>query len=66
MQCLVLTVIFTTQPFEGPKEEPPANCLVIAKDGFDNYFGPVFSTHAGLRSYVGHESQLHGRQTSNP
>ena len=36
----IVTTIFTTQPFE--------NFLLVLKENFATYFGPVFSIHAML------------------
>jgi len=39
-----ITIVFTTQPFEN--QESYDNCLVIASNNFEEYFGPVFASRA--------------------
>ncbi|UZO15350.1 uncharacterized protein OCT59_006777 [Rhizophagus irregularis] len=38
------TIIFTTQPYKGNKNLP--EILIVSKDNFKSYFGPVFSARA--------------------
>ncbi|PKY30519.1 hypothetical protein RhiirB3_447640 [Rhizophagus irregularis] len=40
----LITVIFTTQPYDGLKEK--TGVLIVSKDNFDKHFGPVFSSQA--------------------
>ncbi|PKY38663.1 hypothetical protein RhiirA4_155763 [Rhizophagus irregularis] len=40
----VITIIFTTQPYEGSENLP--EILIVSKDNFKSYFGPVFSARA--------------------
>ncbi|CAG8607148.1 9321_t:CDS:2 [Paraglomus brasilianum] len=44
----LITVFFITQPYEGDPAELPDNCLLIASDNFEEYFGPVFSARAAF------------------
>ncbi|POG60809.1 hypothetical protein GLOIN_2v1709692 [Rhizophagus irregularis DAOM 181602=DAOM 197198] len=39
-----ITIIFTTQPYEGSENLP--EILIVSKDNFKSYFGPVFSARA--------------------
>ncbi|KAF9404097.1 hypothetical protein BGZ76_007119, partial [Entomortierella beljakovae] len=39
-----ITIVFTTQPFDG--NDVAKDCLVISKDNFKDYFGPVFASRA--------------------
>ena len=45
-QFRLVTVIFTTQPLKCTAEELPDDCLVVAKDNFETYFGRVFASRA--------------------
>ena len=40
----IVTVIFTLQLFKGNVNDMPDNCLVIARENFEQYFGPLFSS----------------------
>ncbi|EXX56493.1 uncharacterized protein OCT59_015772 [Rhizophagus irregularis] len=40
----IITIIFTTQPYEGSENLP--EILIVSKDNFKSYFGPVFSARA--------------------
>ena len=39
-----ITIIFTTQPYRG--REKTSNILIVSKDNFKSYFGPIFSARA--------------------
>lgn len=40
----IVTVMFTSQSFEGNVNDMPDDCLVIARKNFEQYFGPLFSS----------------------
>ncbi|RGB24247.1 hypothetical protein C1646_726588, partial [Rhizophagus diaphanus] len=40
----IVTVMFTSQLFEGNVNDMPDDCLVIARKNFEQYFGPLFSS----------------------
>ncbi|CAB5384651.1 unnamed protein product [Rhizophagus irregularis] len=40
----IVTVIFTSRPFEGNPEDLPDDCLIISKKNFGKYFGPLFAS----------------------
>ncbi|CAG8568538.1 4977_t:CDS:2 [Funneliformis caledonium] len=40
----IVTVIFTSRPFKGNSEDLPDNCLIISKENFNQYFGPLFAS----------------------
>ncbi|RUS14602.1 hypothetical protein BC937DRAFT_93572 [Endogone sp. FLAS-F59071] len=45
-ECRPITIIFTTQPSKCTAAELPDDCLVVAKEQFEAYFGPVFASRA--------------------
>nr|CAG8529578.1 7276_t:CDS:1 [Entrophospora candida] len=44
----IVTILFTTQPFDGDVANLDEDFLLISKENFAAYFGPVFSTHTML------------------
>ncbi|CAJ0838366.1 11318_t:CDS:1 [Entrophospora sp. SA101] len=44
----IVTILFTTQPFDGDVADLDEDFLLISKENFAAYFGPVFSTRAML------------------
>jgi hypothetical protein len=40
----IVTVIFTSQPFKGNPKDLPDDCLIISKENFNQYFGPLFAS----------------------
>ncbi|CAG8640802.1 9843_t:CDS:2, partial [Paraglomus occultum] len=48
VQYHLITVFFITQPYEGDPGELPDDCLLIARDNFEKYFGSVFSARAAF------------------
>ncbi|CAI2163645.1 12433_t:CDS:2 [Funneliformis geosporum] len=43
-KSIIVTVIFTSRPFKANPKDLPNNCLVISKENFKQYFGPLFSS----------------------
>ncbi|CAI2187878.1 11464_t:CDS:2 [Funneliformis geosporum] len=39
----IVTVIFTSRPFKGNPKDLPDDCLIISKENFNQYFGPLFA-----------------------
>ena len=40
----IVTVIFTSRPFKGNPNDLPNDCLIISKESFKHYFGPLFAS----------------------
>lgn len=41
-----IVIFYTTQPYKDDLSKLPDNCLLVAKENFGKYFGPVFSSRA--------------------
>src|ERR1700677_1297880 len=44
----LITVIYTTQHFEGDPTQIPNDCLVICQENFESSFGHVFASRASF------------------
>lgn len=44
----IVTVIFTSRPFKGNSKDLPDDCLIITKENFEKYFGPLFASRLTL------------------
>ncbi|CAG8822346.1 21584_t:CDS:1, partial [Gigaspora rosea] len=48
LQYVPIMIFYTTQAYNGDPSELPDHCLLIAKENFGTYFGPVFSSRATI------------------